>query len=557
MGKNDNFDLSKAFEVFSEGSTTDPEVQKVYDHPLYLGEAILTDAGKPVKFEPFHFEMADNVIEAVLNPHEVMEKDMRLLSQLELIPRGHGKTTMKVFEVAWLLGRNPNLRIGYVTANVQIARTFLSQVDGIMRTDIYVKAFGPRVAEDSPMHTWNSQEKYVLGRTVVLKDPSLSGLGITGAAMNRRYDVLFYDDIVTPENASTGPRRLIVRNKFFQEFAPTLESPYGVQVASGTRQHPQDLWGEIEKNPTWHVTKMKMCDLREDSEKKFHIVPGSILWEKKFPPRHVQKLKDGFSHLHFSLNYMNDDSAWEGAIFRNIPILFYDKSELPAKEELTIFFGVDPAMSEKEDSSYFVVVVGAYHKKSNRVFILEIYREHLSPKKQADKLQEMAVRWKPRLVCIEINGAQVYLSEWIKDEDRQRRFLVPVYESESLRPKEMRFVDMSLAFENRQIYLGNDHTVFVEEWNAYPGGDHDDVLAAMEKLIEVALDSIGPPAWIDFTPTMMRNRQKKLEAEDEKKLNRPHRYRLSTHGGRGQLFPHRAQGIGRRLRSPSSDVQIS
>jgi predicted phage terminase large subunit-like protein len=152
---------------------------------------------------------------------------------------------------------------------------------------------------------------------------------------------------------------------------------------------------------------------------------------------------------------------------------------------MTIFMGVDPAISEKATADYFALAVigkdGARH-----LWLLETCRERLDFPRQIELIRSLAARWKPRKIAIEEQAYQMSLIQQLMRESN-----LPVVGSKTTSDKTARMMAMSPHFENGRIRVRRGLREFEAEYLAFPKGAHDDLLDATEKAVEAALSASG------------------------------------------------------------------
>lgn len=176
-----------------------------------------------------------------------MGDDRRKTHQaLVLWPRNFGKSTFVCgYYPCWRIGNDRNMRIIITSNTVAQGMLFLRQLEGIFLGEPKFKELYGNLVPDARTVTWTDQEKIVLGRTdPLLKDATLFTVGVGGAIINRRADIIIADDIVDTENASTAIQRKKLEKWFWESVRPVLE-PGGQLLVSGTRYHSEDLYSKL------------------------------------------------------------------------------------------------------------------------------------------------------------------------------------------------------------------------------------------------------------------------------------------------------------------------
>lgn len=117
-----------------------------------------------------------------------------------LAPVGHGKTTQLRHRLLWMIGRNPNIQIAYVSATERhpkkVVRAFKAEIE-----------LNPRVAMVFPHlksgDIWTSTE-FTVVRTTRDPDPTLQIFGaFSQSVLGSRADVVVFDDLCNGSNTLT------------------------------------------------------------------------------------------------------------------------------------------------------------------------------------------------------------------------------------------------------------------------------------------------------------------------------------------------------------------
>jgi len=421
------------------------------------------------KLAPFHREILNILTD---------EQKKRVII---MAPRGHGKSSLvSVCYPLWLLGNYRDLRI-IICCNAQSqAKEYLRQIESIMlQNKQYREIFGNLVPDPRTI-TWTDIEKIVLGRSPTATHLSLFALGFRGALLNRRADVIIGDDIIDFESCITEQQREQTKDWFFKTLVPVLE-PEGKVIIIGTRWNRQDLYAKL--LASWSRSPRSIAKVYKTPQDN-----GKPLWPERWP---LPRLKEEQAEdpIAFACQYRNEPPDIEGGVFRREWLSFYPEDEIPPN--LIIFQGVDPSFSAKQVADYFVdITIGVDDK--NRIYVLDLVRNHVSMRQQAEIIQEVANRWQPQILNIESTAGQVMLGEYLGSET-----LLPIRLSPTTKSKLSRFQTLALHFASGRILLPGIREdgdwrpsarikPLYEEYLSFPNARYDDCLDALEKAIEVA-----------------------------------------------------------------------
>jgi len=414
----------------------------------------------------------------------VARGDLRRL--LILAPRGHGKTTWVAEEfVAWSVGKNPDIRVLLVGGAPLRAQRAARRVRSVIQSDRkYRDLFGrlSPIRDGSPNRMpgqkW-AEAEFTVRRLADLAEPTVTALGAGAVIPGHRADLIVVDDPVHDKNISEGQREKL-EEWFEQVLLPTLQ-PDGAMVVIGTRWHYADLYQHLIESGLWTVIEQKAI-LDEDK--------GTVLWPEGFPLEALLQRRQEMGEMQFGCQYQNDPSGLKGRLLKAEWIHWYQAGEEPPQRDLTIYMGVDPAISQKATADYFaLVVVGV--DKDNTIWILDTYRDRLSSPQQIEAIKFRAARWKPRKINIESQAYQLSLVQNLMKESN-----LPVVGSKTVQDKTARMQAMAPHFENGRIRVRRDMRQLEAEYLAFPRGAHDDMLDATEKAVEAALSSPRVPLMI-------------------------------------------------------------
>ncbi len=291
-----------------------------------------------------HRDMVAETLESILyREHEVY-----------LLPRGGAKTTWdNTILCSWLVGKYPDIRIGMVSNTDTQAKDFSRAIKYTVEQNSAHRLVFP---ESKPSAAkWTDKEWLCAGsRWLGSKDVTLFAVGVGGAIISKRFDLILMDDILDEENTQSVDQREDVEVWFKKTLKPCL-APDGVVVVIGTRWGEEDLYEQFMK-PTYdggfgwksHVVSA----LTEDERGQLHSY-----WPEYWSVDRLLKEKEEMGSALFSCSYQNDISGLlEGNIFHGP---FEHFTTLPEGHQYTIRMGVDLASSTKERADFTARVTTA------------------------------------------------------------------------------------------------------------------------------------------------------------------------------------------------------
>lgn len=294
---------------------------------------------------------------------------------LLLAPRGHGKSWMTTIACAiWLIIKFPNIRIAINSATASKAQGFLMTIKGhFEENDLLINMFGDYVGEK-----WTETKIVSKKRDRILKEPTVSAFGLSGAVVGNHFDVHFNDDLVTEDNARTKGQRLKLKNWFYMSLHPTLR-PDGWQFNIGTRYHPRDLYDHFIETNKEAEPGEKMDIIRMQAVQHEGTVKEKALWEAVFPLKKLRAKRRKMGTIAFKCQYQNDTDMMTGKIFKEEDMMWYRRADIDIND-LRIFQGVDLSTG-KEGGDFFALVTKGYDIY-NRGYTLDIVHGRFSYRDQ-------------------------------------------------------------------------------------------------------------------------------------------------------------------------------
>lgn len=288
-----------------------------------------------------------------------------------LEPRGAAKTTQgNTGFLSWCVARFPGIRIGLVSNTATQADAFSRAirltVEGNLR---FRELYGDLVSPTK----WTNSEWIRKGSGLEgTKDATVFAVGVGGAIISKRFDLLFLDDILDKDNTRTPEQRAEVELWFEQTLRPCLDSD-GVIIALGTRWAAEDLYEKFmtpveNGGKGWKYLVKSALTLDEEGHEVSY-------WPQHWPVDRLKELRSEMGSAMFACAYQNDITGlMSGDVFRR-ENLMQSFSTLPEGRRFSIKMGVDLASSEKERADFTARVVTAQDMDSGDFYVLSAYRD--------------------------------------------------------------------------------------------------------------------------------------------------------------------------------------
>ena len=167
--------------------------------------------------------------------------------QLCLLPRGHQKSILIAYRVAWEITRDPSTTILYISSTANLAEKQLKAIQDILESPIY-RRFWPEMINqtEGKRERWTTSEISVdhpKRKLEGVRDPTVFTAGLTSTITGMHCDIAVMDDVVVKENAYTEEGRNKVREAY--SLLSSIENPDAREWIVGTRYHPKDLYQSL------------------------------------------------------------------------------------------------------------------------------------------------------------------------------------------------------------------------------------------------------------------------------------------------------------------------
>lgn len=452
---------------------------------------------------PFHANMMDHIFRT---PHSLV-----------LAPRGSGKSTVgDVAYCLWNIVKNPNIRICIASKSGPQAQSFLGEIKAhIENNEDFKKLFGDIVGP-----TWNDNEIQVSTRTRILKEPTITAKSVGAGIPGFHFDLIIADDLVDPENSATEHQREKLKHWFYVVLLPTLEPDTGELRVIGTRYHPQDIYGHfagktVEKLDPEEIEAGKVPQEHYNDEMlgpHVWVLPALTVdpetgeevsfWPEKFSVDFLQKKRRN-GLLFFNLAYQNDAELKSGQIMHIEdlePYVWTMKEHIPDYDDLAIFQGVDPAISQKQSADFFAhCTIGI--SRELHIYVLKIHKLKISFNRQVQFIVEEERRWGPEKIGIETVAYQQALAQAVAEHP-----WMPIHQVKPRKDKEQRARVFSAFVDRHEVHLHSSMYELMETLVRMPAVEHDDIFDALDIAVETAKTSILSDTVIARLPTNFRAR---------------------------------------------------
>mgnify|MGYP000857668694 CR=1 FL=1 len=369
--------------------------------------------GKPVKLGAHHREWFQIIWEQIRDvvENEAGHEPPPHRNLLLMAPRNHGKSTSMVTLLQFILGKNPRLRVKYVSRNDKLSLDIVGQVKKNIEFNAKLHEVFPRLKKD-PNGSWSGSAIDVVKVTkegerddadLGIKDANLEAYGISAPATGGRADLIIFDDIIGGREAIQEPGRLEKISMAFRRDWLNIGGKRHIVI--GTPWTPDDILAELSEDDTWRKWK------------KPAIIDGHALWPEERPISWLMEQKKLIGETAFNLQYMLEgiiqkQSWWTRAVIDRCKDPKTRFGKVPSDFEIDgVVLGFDPAASMMRDGSFSCIFALLYDKMHRKV-VYRIKRKRAQPIEMAGHLIDMLLEIeatltrKVDLVTVENNATQ-------------------------------------------------------------------------------------------------------------------------------------------------------
>ena len=382
------------------------------------------------------------------------------------MPPRHTKSEFASYLLpAWLIGKNPALKIIQTTHTAELAVRFGRKVRNLMELEVYKQIF--------PDVDLKADSK-AAGRWETGQGGEYFAAGVGGAITGRGADLLIIDDPHSEQDAlsetamehayewyTSGPRQRL--------------QPGGSIVVVMTRWSLKDLTGKLIRAQASDV----MSDQWDIVEFPAILPSGNLLWPEFWKKDELLRVKASLSLSKWNAQWQQNPVAEEGAIIKKEWWNKWEKESIPPVSY--IMQSYDTAFSKKETADYSAITTWGVFQPTeggpDNIILMDAKRGRWDfPELKETALEEYNY-WEPDLVLIEAKATGTPLT------DELRRIGIPVvnYTPSRGNDKHTRMHLVAPMFESGRVWAPDKRFSedVIDECAAFPNGDHDDFCDSM------------------------------------------------------------------------------
>ena len=384
------------------------------------------------------------------------------------MPPRHTKSEFASFLLpAWMVGREPKLKIIQVTHTGELAVRFGRKAKHLIDSEEYSKIFKTTLQEDSK----------AAGRWETAQGGEYFAAGVGGAITGRGADLLIIDDPHSEQDAmskdafdnayewyTSGPRQRL--------------QPGAKIVLVMTRWSKKDLTGTLLKNQgnvkgdKWDVVEFPAILDHGPNE-------GQPVWPEYWKLDELEKVKTTLPIGKWNAQWMQKPTSEEGAIIKREWWRKWDRDTLP--DISYVIQSYDTAFLKKETADFSAITTwGVFHPEIDgpaNLILMDCLKDRFEFPELRRAALEQYKYWNPDMVVIEQKASGTPLTH----EFRQMDIPVMPFTPSRGNDKHVRINSCAPLFEAGLIWAPDMRFAeeVVEECAAFPHGDHDDLVDSM------------------------------------------------------------------------------
>jgi len=406
--------------------------------------------------------------------------------------RSCGKSTLVGLFCAWLLWRDPNLRIMVLAAESNLAGKMVRNIKKIIERHPFTKGLKPNNPDQ-----WAS-DRFTIKREMEMRDPSVLAAGITSNITGSRADLIIYDDVEVPNTSDSAEKRENLRERLTE--SNFILAAGGRQLYVGTphtyfsiyaKQAREEIGEEAAFLNGYKRLEIPLLNAR-----------GQSVWPQRYPKEEIQNMKRQAGPNKFASQMMLEPKNIVESRLNPALLRFYS-DDLQAHEaggELQLKLGDvrlvsasawwDPAFgSAKGDGSVLAVVYadadGRYYVHYVEYIQIDPYKEDDEAKQQCKIVARLARDLYLPSITVETNGIGQYLPGILKRELGKAKIACSVIEKHNKDNKVDRILesyDAILAARSLYCHDAVRQTPYLTEmaeWQPNRHNNKDDGLDAV------------------------------------------------------------------------------
>jgi len=409
--------------------------------------------------------------------HRIIAKKFNDLAEKKInrliinMPPRHTKSEFASYLLpAWMVGKNPKLKIIQATHTGELAVRFGRKAKNLIDSEEYGKIFETRLQEDSQ----------AAGRWETAQGGEYFAAGVGGAITGRGADLLIIDDPHSEQDAISG-NAFENAYEWYTSGPRQRLQPGGQIVLVMTRWSKKDLTGILldnqkkVKGDQWEVVEFPAIMDHGDDKKP--------VWPEYWKLSELESVKATLPVGKWNAQWMQEPTSEEGALIKREWWRKWEQEFLP--DVTYVIQSYDTAFLKKETADYSAITTwGIFYPEEGgkpNIILLDAIKDRFEfPDLRREALEQYKY-WKPDMVIVEQKASGTPLTH----ELRQMDIPVMTFTPSRGNDKHVRVNSCAPLFEAGLIWAPDEQYAeeVIEECASFPYGDHDDLVDSMTMAI--------------------------------------------------------------------------
>ena len=401
--------------------------------------------------------------------HKIIAEKLERVASGELkrlivnMPPRHTKSEFASYLFpAWMIGKNPEMKIIQATHTTELAVGFGRKVKNLLERDEYREIFSEtRLAADSKAS----------GRWDTARGGMYYAVGVGSNLAGRGADLCIIDDPHSEQTAMShngfddawdwytgGPRQRL--------------QPGGAIIVVMTRWSDKDLTAQLTRS----MARDPLADQWEIVEFPMELPSGEPCWPEYWGKEDLIAVKASIPVAKWNAQYQQNPTGDETSILKRDWWKLWEKEKVPNLEY--VIQSYDTAFSKKETADYSAIttwgVFYPHESGSPNLILLDSVKGRWDFPELKEKAYDLYKFWDPETVIIEAKATGMPLTHEL------RNMGIPVVNFTPSRgnDKLSRVHSVAPLFESGMIWAPDETWAeeLIEECAAFPNGEYDDLV---------------------------------------------------------------------------------
>ena len=401
--------------------------------------------------------------------HKIIAEKLERVASGELkrlivnMPPRHTKSEFASYLFpAWMIGKNPEMKIIQATHTTELAVGFGRKVKNLLERDEYQEIFSEsRLAADSKAS----------GRWDTARGGMYYAVGVGSNLAGRGADLCIIDDPHSEQTAMShngfddawdwytgGPRQRL--------------QPGGAIIVVMTRWSDKDLTAQLTRS----MARDPLADQWEIVEFPMELPSGEPCWPEYWGQEDLTAVKASLPVSKWNAQYQQNPTGDETSILKRDWWKVWEKEKVPSLEY--VIQSYDTAFSKRETADYSAITTwGVFYPNESgtpNLILLDSVKGRWDFPELKEKAYELYKFWDPETVIIEAKATGMPLTHEL------RNMGIPVVNFTPSRgnDKLARVHSVAPLFESGMIWAPDETWAeeLIEECAAFPNGEFDDLV---------------------------------------------------------------------------------